>query len=110
MACYLTKTDPSKNQHRFYALHIMPDLFGNWSLVRSWGRIGTSGSSRTDSFDSEEAAQDKLKALQRQKVRKGYQLLTPTQDTIEAMESARQGKLITAGSPNQLIASLNAAC
>ncbi|MEZ5836628.1 MAG: type II toxin-antitoxin system RelB/DinJ family antitoxin [Geminicoccaceae bacterium] len=34
--------------------------------------------------------------------------LEPNAETIEAMKSARRGELVTAGRPDQLIASLNA--
>jgi predicted DNA-binding WGR domain protein len=39
----LTRSDPSKNMHRFYALQLAPTLFGEWVLVAEWGRIGSSG-------------------------------------------------------------------
>ncbi|TAX62854.1 WGR domain-containing protein, partial [Rhizobium ruizarguesonis] len=38
---YIERIDPSKNMARFYALSIEPNLFGETSLVRSWGRIGS---------------------------------------------------------------------
>jgi predicted DNA-binding WGR domain protein len=31
---------------RFYRLDVEPDLFGNWSMVRDWGRIGRAGQLR----------------------------------------------------------------
>jgi predicted DNA-binding WGR domain protein len=37
----LTRSDPAKNMHRFYALHLAPRLFGEWSLITEWGRIGS---------------------------------------------------------------------
>lgn len=39
----LTRTDPSQNVHRFYRMEIAPGLFGDWALVREWGRIGQPG-------------------------------------------------------------------
>jgi predicted DNA-binding WGR domain protein len=42
---------------RVYALHVAPTLFGEWTLVREWGRIGSTGTVRLDWFDSESAAQ-----------------------------------------------------
>ena len=73
MNCYLRKIDAEKNQYRFYTLYIMPDLFGDWSLIRSWGRIGSEGSSKIDSFKTEEKAQGKLEELRQQKTKKGYE-------------------------------------
>ena len=75
MNCYLRKIDADKNQYRFYALYVMPDLFGGWSLIRSWGRIGSEGSSKIDSFKTEAEAQAKRADLHRQKVKKGYKPL-----------------------------------
>jgi predicted DNA-binding WGR domain protein len=69
---YLTKRDPEKNQQRFYGLHITPTLFGGWSLVREWGRIGQSGTLKIETFPTEEEARQKLEQLQAQKVKRGY--------------------------------------
>ena len=49
----LTRSDPDLNMHRFYALDVAPTLFGGWVVVREWGRIGQSGTIRTDHLDSE---------------------------------------------------------
>jgi predicted DNA-binding WGR domain protein len=37
----LTRSDPSKNMNRFYALQLAPSLFGEWVLVAEWGRNHT---------------------------------------------------------------------
>jgi predicted DNA-binding WGR domain protein len=37
----LRKIDPAKNMRRFYRLSVEPTLFGDFALVRQWGRIGT---------------------------------------------------------------------
>jgi predicted DNA-binding WGR domain protein len=39
----LEKRVPEQNQHRFYLLRLAPTLFGEWSLIREWGRIGQQG-------------------------------------------------------------------
>jgi predicted DNA-binding WGR domain protein len=41
MDTYLEKHDAEKNLHRFYVLSIQPNLFGGWSVIRRWGRIGS---------------------------------------------------------------------
>jgi predicted DNA-binding WGR domain protein len=69
---YLVKRDPDKNLHRFYQIHVVPGIFGDWSLVREWGRVGSPGTVRKDWFESEEeavAASDKLSDSKR---KKGY--------------------------------------
>ena len=57
---YIERIDPSKNMARFYALSIEPNLFGETSLVRSWGRIGSRGQQKIHVFDSEAKAVDLL--------------------------------------------------
>lgn len=37
-----------------------------------------------------------------------FEPLVPSAETVEAMKAARRGELVTAGQPDQLIASLNA--
>lgn len=54
----LTRIDPPNNVHRFYRMEIVRVLFGDWSLVREWGRIGQPGQVRVDWFPSEGAAKD----------------------------------------------------
>ena len=46
MMIVLHKHVPERNQHRFYALQLAPNLFGAWSLIRIWGRLGASGQQR----------------------------------------------------------------
>ncbi len=70
---HLQRVNMLKNQYRFYAARIDPDLFGRWSLFREWGRIGSAGQLRVDSFSTEQEAQAILVQLHRQKIRKGYQ-------------------------------------
>jgi predicted DNA-binding WGR domain protein len=57
---------------RFYALKIERSLFGDFLLVRMWGRIGTRGRARSDWFASAETAEDALHRLLRSKERRGY--------------------------------------
>jgi predicted DNA-binding WGR domain protein len=40
---YLEKHNPDKNMHRFYAMHVTQTIFGDWALIREWGRIGSPG-------------------------------------------------------------------
>jgi len=70
---YLTRTQPETNLHRFYRLEIVPGLFGDWGLVRNWGRIGTSGQVRTDWFVTEEEAKDARFELHMAKAKRRYE-------------------------------------
>ena len=69
----LTRIDPPNNVHRFYRLEIMPGLFGDWSLIREWGRIGQPGQVRVDWFDTEAAAKTARFDLLMQKAKRGYE-------------------------------------
>ncbi|WP_348642265.1 WGR domain-containing protein [Mesorhizobium sp. M4B.F.Ca.ET.143.01.1.1] len=57
---------------RFYVLAIQPTLFGGASVIRNWGRIGTSGQSMMQTFDRIEEADNTFERLERSKRRKGY--------------------------------------
>jgi predicted DNA-binding WGR domain protein len=50
------RTDALHDVHRFHRMEITPGLFGGWSLVREWGRIGQPGQVRIDWYDMEIAA------------------------------------------------------
>jgi DNA-damage-inducible protein J len=39
-----------------------------------------------------------------------FEPLVPNEETIEAMKAARRGELVTVGSPQELLTSLNADC
>ena len=69
---YLERHDPDKNLHRFYQMFVSPGIFGDWSLVREWGRVGSPGTVRKDWFDSEEEALIAETTLFKIKQKKGY--------------------------------------
>lgn len=70
---YLEKIDPQKRQMRFYSLTLSKTLFGEWCLVREWGRIGTKGGQRKCHYGSSRALmQRQMKFLAGQKQRRGY--------------------------------------
>ena len=72
MTITLHQIDPKRNRQRFYTLQLAPDLFGEWSLIRSWGRIGTSGQQRTSWHASPAAADRALQHTLAQNQRRGY--------------------------------------
>ena len=57
---YLERHDPDKNLHRFYQLFITHGIFGDWSLVKEWGRAGSPGTVRKDWLDIEAEARGKI--------------------------------------------------
>ena len=68
----LTRADPSCNMHRFYGLELATSLFGECGVVRHWGRIGTSGRSRTDWYDKPHKAESALQDLLQAKRKRGH--------------------------------------
>ncbi|UCI10684.1 WGR domain-containing protein [Mesorhizobium sp. B1-1-8] len=69
---FLRRIDPSRNMARYYALSLQPTLFGEVSLVRHWGRIGTRGRQKVDVFDDDKLASLALARLATRKTRRGY--------------------------------------
>lgn len=72
MHTHLEKRDPRRNQARFYHMAVLPNLFGEWTLCRVWGRIGQGGRTRLDWFAAQEEAEAALLALEKAKRRRGY--------------------------------------
>lgn len=66
------KAPPGENQHRFYLLDLQPTLFGGWSVVREWGRIGHPGTMRVDSYATEAEAIVDFDRKACEKQRRGY--------------------------------------
>jgi predicted DNA-binding WGR domain protein len=71
-AITLHRTDPARNMCRFYRLDVQPDLFGEWCVVREWGRIGQSGQMRVVPYSTMTEAQTALEQQRRIKERRGY--------------------------------------
>ncbi|MDS7598452.1 WGR domain-containing protein [Agrobacterium tumefaciens] len=69
---YVERTNRAKNMARFYAMSIEPNLFGQTSLTRRWGRIGTRGQMIVHHFETENDAVELFLDLLRQKRSRGY--------------------------------------
>lgn len=69
----LTRTKASQNVHRFYRMEIAHGLFGDWALVREWGRIGQPGQVRVDWYKTEAAAKNARFNFLMKKSRRGYE-------------------------------------
>ena len=68
----LERRDPAKRMLRFYTLQILPNLFGEWGLLRAWGRIGRGGQLRVEWFATQQEAVRALQALEQAKRKRGY--------------------------------------
>jgi predicted DNA-binding WGR domain protein len=64
-----------KNMRRFYGLAVQRDLFGQWCLIRAWGRIGRAGRVRMVAYATAAQAREALTVQQRVKERRGYCVL-----------------------------------
>jgi predicted DNA-binding WGR domain protein len=69
---FLTRTDPAKNLYRFYVVSVAPTLFGEWSVVREYGRIGSPGTVQTRTFDREPDAQRAEQRSIKRRITHGY--------------------------------------
>ena len=68
---YLYRIQPDRNCYRFYELSLQPGLFQEWSLRRSWGRMGTTGHDKTVWFPSRAQAEQLYERKRREKLRRG---------------------------------------
>lgn len=68
----LERIDPERNMQRFYRLELQPSLFGEIGVVRSWGRIGARGQTRTDWHAAPDIAVTAMHKLIGIKQRRGY--------------------------------------
>ena len=68
---HLTRTDPARNMARFYTMALQPTLFGEWALLKEWGRIGSAGRLVSCSFASEEEAALAMAKHLKAKLRRG---------------------------------------
>ena len=71
---HLERVDPACNMQRFYQMTVQIDLFGDASLIRVWGRIGTRGRQKVDNHADEGMAVSALLKLAQEKRRRGYDL------------------------------------
>lgn len=70
---YLEKRDAAKNMQRYYHVYITPTLFGEYAMVREWGRLGRRGGNRMESwFASKEDAIRSGQQMAETKRRRGY--------------------------------------
>ncbi|MDH3605291.1 MAG: WGR domain-containing protein [Candidatus Tectomicrobia bacterium] len=69
---YLEKQDATMSPQWFYALSVQPTLFGDWSVVREWGRVGSPGRVKVKRYTSQAAAETAFDHLVQAKYQQGY--------------------------------------
>lgn len=72
---YLRREDAARNMARFYVMAVQATLFGEWALVREWGRMGQPGRTLSVPYPSPAEAQAALDRLHQAKVKRGYRRL-----------------------------------
>ena len=69
---HLRRIDPDRNMARFYTMSVQPTLFGEWALLREWGRIGSAGRLVQRCFASEQEAALTMTAHLKARLTHGY--------------------------------------
>jgi predicted DNA-binding WGR domain protein len=69
---FLTRPDPTRNIDRFYVVDITPTLFGEWAVLREWGRRGSPGTLCLDSCCRREEAQIAEQRTTKRRLQRGY--------------------------------------
>ena len=64
---YRGYTDKGNESNKFWEVTVVQNR-----VITKWGKIGTFGSSKENSYTSKEEAEKKVKSLVRSKIRKGY--------------------------------------
>lgn len=68
----LRHIDPARKCKRFYVMRIERTLFGEWSLQREWGRVGSPGRITIETFSTEQEARAAETDSVCQRIRHGY--------------------------------------
>jgi predicted DNA-binding WGR domain protein len=71
-AVTLHRCDPARNMWRYYRLDVQPDLFGQWCLIREWGRLGVAGQTRIIPYPTPDMAIAAREKQKRAKEQRGY--------------------------------------
>ncbi len=71
-AVILFRVDTTRRMHRYYRMDVPPNLFGEWCLMREWGRIGSTGQTRSLPFPTPQEAEAALHRQRMTKERRGY--------------------------------------
>ena len=69
---FLTSTEPTRNIDRFYVVDVTPTLFGEWALVREWGRRGSPGTVGLSSYQRRNEAETAERCTIKRRLQYGY--------------------------------------
>jgi predicted DNA-binding WGR domain protein len=68
----LVRKQPDLNMARFYLIQVVPGLFGDWAVLREWGRIGRPGTVRKEWYPDEIEARKASDVILEKKLDRGY--------------------------------------
>lgn len=68
----LRKIDHGRRMARFYRVDVVPTLFGEWAVVREWGRIGGAARVLSRTVATRAEAERLAAARLAVKLRRGY--------------------------------------
>ena len=88
---HLHRIDHDRNMARFYSMQVQKTLFGEWTLFREWGRIGSAGQRKAEAFASEAEAAIALATSAAVKVRRGYHSATRRSRDHDKHRTSDQG-------------------
>jgi predicted DNA-binding WGR domain protein len=71
---HLRRIDATRRMARFYSVAVQLTLFGDWSLQREWGRIGSAGRLVSTEYASESDAVIAMARVLEAKRRRGYSI------------------------------------
>jgi predicted DNA-binding WGR domain protein len=69
---FLIRTDAARNIDRVYVVDDHQTLFGEWAVLREWGRRGSPGTLRVDSYRRQEEAQSAEQRTIKRRLQRGY--------------------------------------
>ena len=91
----LERYDMAKNIARYYRMTVTPNLFGEWTLQREWGRIGKGGQVRLDLFATAAEAMRALHRLKHAKLNRCYVAISMGQCGSVAPMRGGQASFVT---------------
>jgi predicted DNA-binding WGR domain protein len=62
--------------NRFYVVDVTPTLFGEWAVVREWGRRGSPGTVRLSSYRERDEAETAERRTIKRRLQRGYRYPT----------------------------------
>ena len=75
----------NETKARYYQVHLLQDLFGEWTLIRVWGGLGSRrGGMRSTGVASYADGLAQLEAIGKRRHQRGYRRVAATGDGSDA--------------------------